>query len=349
MLKRGLSLILAIILVVLSCPAAFAEKATENVKPSRRSVEEILAEGRAKMVEVEKEESNACMVQSESSTSEVNSKKRSIKTATINELKNEGYEAYDVNPSSYDAVQTELKTNLEDIGLTPDGSYIIVVSGEEGQGGDSINVQVPIVDGDIDPSFEFTYNGVTHTMRYLTVEAYEHREYTKASIVDLLNSNKPNIIENCFNAALNAALSNTSVAGMAFGTICSICGVKLINISTTQQTTLVLHAGTSWSRVHTQIYDAGYEQWFSWSTVDSACGVTNLSGMYYSIPLKRYTSIPEDEVIRYSYSEHYYDYQWRKSRAARGWSLGTRYREYAGDVSYYHDGRCVITHCEYTD
>lgn len=56
---------------------------------------------------------------------------QTLEEETVDTLTEAGYEAYNVTADNYESLQTELKTDFSDMGLDPNGSYIIVISGED--------------------------------------------------------------------------------------------------------------------------------------------------------------------------------------------------------------------------
>ncbi len=261
-----------------------------------------------------------------------------IKADTLQQLEDAGYDAYDVTSENYTSVQTELKTDFGKMGLDPENSYIVVISGENNNPGLSRAY-------DMTP-FEFTYNGHTHTMRYFIVFSYDDYHLTQASNVQLINSNNWTIVENAFNAAVTAIADNVA-GGIPFGTVLSICGLNLVNFNHTQQTTLVMFAGTNWTRLFTQILDDGSDTWVSWSVVEYAVMSSYFGGQYYDVTHNRYVQVPDDECVKTIYSPHYNDMTWRKQQAAIGWTYSFARKESTGDIQYLHDGDVVITHANY--
>lgn len=62
------------------------------------------------------------------------SAEKTLEEETVEELTAAGYEAYNVTSSNYEELEASLKTDFEDLGLDPNESYIIVISGEEAEG-----------------------------------------------------------------------------------------------------------------------------------------------------------------------------------------------------------------------
>jgi hypothetical protein len=104
---------------------------------------------------------------------------QTLEEETVDALTEAGYEAYNVTADNYESLQTELKTDFSDMGLDPNGSYIIVISGEDptepaSTGGASTYNLNPLPGEDQAPDggpsgFNYTYNGQTYWMRFVTV------------------------------------------------------------------------------------------------------------------------------------------------------------------------------------
>ena len=104
---------------------------------------------------------------------------KTLEEETVEALTNAGYEAYNVTAGNYDTLEAQLYTDFGEMGLDPNGSYIVVISGGDGEAsGNSAgaNSRVrPETDLEGPPgstgnaSFEYTQDGTTYTMRYVTV------------------------------------------------------------------------------------------------------------------------------------------------------------------------------------
>lgn len=132
------------------------------------------------------------------------------------------------------------------------------------------------------------------------------------------------------------------------GTIASICGVELIKFNTTQPTSIELHGSAYWTRVYTQIYDSGMNEWYAWSSVAQVQTVTYISGDYYDTTTNRPAIFAEVKQENTIYSEHYNDLNWRKSQAAAGWTYSFPRSEFTGDAKIYYDDKAVFHFTEWT-
>lgn len=260
-----------------------------------------------------------------------------IKENTINELIDSGYEAYDVNSESYDEVQEALATDLEELSVDSEGSYIIVVSGEDSQL-DNADASTMSTAGS---SFNYTYNGNTYKMRYLTVTAADISTYGKATTVNLLKSKI--VITNCLDTAIEAYISTLC---RPLGTVASICGLSVSKFGTAEISTLNMNCGTNWTRIYTQVWDSKHKVWVSGSSVEYVSVKSYMSGLYYSASENEYVPVPTNSKSSKKYSTHQSDTSWRKKNAAIGYIHSCVYYDTVGDVSYYYGGSKKVTHKE---
>jgi hypothetical protein len=196
-----------------------------------------------------------------------------LREETVSELKSKGYSAFDVNASTFSDAEASLQTKFNSIGLTPDYSYIVFVSGDEES--EDISDEKRASAGS---SFTHTYNGTTYTMRYLTVTADDDPLYGKASKVNLLQTASQTLIQNCLDTLINAYISSIS---SLLGTVASICGLSISNFSTAQTSILDLKGGTNWTRVYTQVWDASRQTWQYAACVENVRASSSMDGLYY--------------------------------------------------------------------
>lgn len=239
------------------------------------------------------------------------------------QLANAGYEVYEVNEQTYTQVEQKLKTNLSEIGVTPQHAYTIIVGGEN------------VTRGSAGSSFTYTYNGKTYTMRYLTVKADDDEAtpyYQQAATVNLLNSSLKSVIENCINKAV---IAYVSYINKPLGTIAAICGLKITDFGMAGTSTLDLNVSANWTRVFTQVWSSSDQAWAFCSCVEYVQTFSYCSGTYYSSKTNRMEKVGEHESRETIYSQNYSDNSWRKSRAAMSYaSASTCIYDKTGDVSF---------------
>ena len=259
-----------------------------------------------------------------------------LRRETVKALQDAGYAAYDVTKETFDQVEQVLSTDLSEIGLSKDYSYIIVLSGEEISNG----LTRDAYGGTPTPSFKYTYNGTEYTLRYMSVTAANVPAYGMASDENLLNSNVQNVINNCLNTAITAYLD---AVAKPFGTVASLLGFDISNFAPEKTATLTLTAGTNWTRIFTQVQDPYYGDWIYGSSVEYVNATCFLSGTYYDADENRYVQIPDNETVKKGYSERFYDYEWRKETAIDN-LFGRATYDCINKVKYYYGGNHIITH-----
>lgn len=126
--EKMIALMLSVLIPVgMSIPVFAAQNEEGPVK----TVAEILNDYHAKSFEKQiAQESETVRAYARSS----GSAEKTLEEETVEELTAAGYEAYNVTSSNYEELEASLKTDFEDLGLDPNESYIIVISGEEAEG-----------------------------------------------------------------------------------------------------------------------------------------------------------------------------------------------------------------------
>lgn len=342
MYKKLIAMIMVCAMLVSISPAVAAEDA-----PVKPSVEEILNDYHQKAFESQNSEKLGT-----ATTNTNRSGAKTLEQETVDTLNAAGYEAYNVTASNYDTLEAQLNTDFASLGLDPDCSYIVVISGEESENtngargyGDNLITPSPWPDDGGDGNlFSYTYEGTTYTMRYLTITADDDPAYAKADFYNCLHSNALDNIENSLNAIIfvSADYILNTFAPIYLGTIASICGLSLVDFGTASHSTLILNGGASWTRTYTQVWNGYYESWANGSCVEYVETLSFVSGMYYDRTLNRMKSVPNDESEATLYSEHYYDMTWRKEEAAKSYYHATTY-DVVGPVKFKYNGNDVIT------
>ena len=183
MKKRMIALLLTFAMLVPFTPAVAAD---DNVP--RPTLEEILSEYHQKAFEAEAAEQTG---RASTNSRSVGNPGKTLEQETVDTLNATGYEAYNVTSENYETLEKQLQTDFSEMGLDPDCSYIIAISGEESSAGNNARGPNPGIvpalppDGGGSPTlFEHTYNGKTYHMRYVTVVATDDsptkRDFTVA-------------------------------------------------------------------------------------------------------------------------------------------------------------------------
>lgn len=331
MFKRFISLLLIISIFLLSIPTALA-----NDNTAQSSVEDILNEYHQKILDIQCDE-YAYSPASIESSSDV------IKQDTINKLNTAGFQAYDVNPSTYTVIENELNTDFDTIGLDSCDSYIVVVSGEN----TPTKPASAVPDDDLigTNKFSYTSNGTTYTMRYLTVTAANRESFKKANTVNILESSSQATIVNCLDTLLYLYIDNL-FGKQVISTVASLCGLSFDMIKPATTCTLQYNAGTNWTRTYTQVWDSLYNSWRYGSSVEYVNTYSYLSGMYYDRVSNQYTSVDRNDDRNTNYTDHYFDYTWRKEQAVIGYESFKPRGEFTGTIKYYYGNKAIVTHTE---
>ena len=269
----ALFLIFAMLVPLSSAVAADEMSATPTV-------EEILNEYHRKAFEAQ--------IQGDTETASTWSRRsgntKTLEQETVDTLTEAGYEAYNVTADNYETLQAELKTDFATMGLDPEGSYIMVISGEEAEETAPENSVAPLnispnpeitqpPDGGGSTLFEYIYDDETYYMRYVTVTATENSHLRQIDDVTLNEELGP------YNAIEIAGMASSVIGFLSDSiivdgiTTCVVMFNTPVSISlllldllpdyTPKLTDLIRMTGSCvWTVQYTQIYDFGEEQWF---------------------------------------------------------------------------------------
>ena len=340
--KKVIALILSCVMLVSASPVVAAEDT-----PVKPTVEEILSEYHQKAFEAQTAEDT-----DKTTTYSNRSGSKTLEQETVDTLNAAGYEAYNVTAFNYDALEAQLKTDFSSMGLDPNGSYIVVISGEDSDNshnsrayGDNLITPTP---GPTEGGayFEYSFYGSVYKLRYFTITAADDPTYGTTSENDLLDHFSVNeIIQNGLNAAVYA-IADHIATGIPLGTIASLCGFQFFDFNETNFERLELIATTNWTRRFIQVWDDYYEAWTFSTCVESVTARSYLSGDYYDPTLNRYVSVEKNEHIATSYTEHYDDREWLHEKAVRSFLNNYISYETTGAVRYYYDDTLIATHWE---
>ena len=355
MIKRMIALFLVIAMLV---PLSSAVAADATSAPP--TVEEILSEYHRKAFEAQ--------TQTETNTASTWSRRGTEKTLeqeTVDTLTEAGYEAYNVTADNYDTLEAELQTDFAGMGLNPEGSYIIVVHGEEQSGTNSNarNSDVPSYDQELEGGsnslFEYTYNGVTYTMRYVTVTSTENSHLREVDDVRLNDALSPdNVLEIVdMSSSIVGYLSDlilvgevaTSVSLITTPISISMLLLGLLPDYSPKMTDLIRMTGKcNWTVKYTQIYDFDAQEWFLSAGVEY---VVVQKYVDYEIQnpetdlLDKHTVYYDNETL---YSALYNDPEAMKQRAVVAYEYGQGDNRHLDKVekvefTYGEDNKTVLT------
>ena len=339
--KKLIALILSCVMLVSASPAVAAEDT--SVKPT---IEEILNDYHQKAFDAQSAEDAG-----HATTYSNRSGGKTLEQETVDTLNAAGYEAYNVTASNYYALEAELNTDFASIGLNPNSSYVIVISGEDSDNSNNTwaygdNLITPTPDPTEAAYFEYTYNGTVYRMRYVTITANDDPMYGKVSSADLLNHfNAHELLEDGLNATVYA-MADYLGGCIPIGTIASLCGIQVFDFDMPSFQTLSMVATTNWTRRYIQVWDDYLGSWSFGASVEYVNVRSYMSGDYYDPALNRYVSFDKNEITDTRYSDHYNDHTWWCEQAVLGFHSMDSVIDMTGTVRYYYDGNEVITHRE---
>ncbi len=345
MLKKCVSIALAIALVLcISSPACAVQGDSAMDAAQTSTVEEVLDSYHSQLFELESQQAAGTYTCSTSAAT-------LITQNTINELQSSGYEAYHVNPDNYTTMGAVLKTDLADLGLEEDGSYLVVISGEDGGTGNNnsnsqtagtsdFNPNPSIYDGGKGLGFKYTYNGVTYSMRYVTVTPADNKKlFVIGDEVDLLSKMNADSAMDIANAviAVYSALGDFCSLGTIAGLLTSIIPSQ----SVTYGESLKLTPSASWTIKYIQIYDDGEQRWRSYSGYEYVIPLCTLVHIFHNANI----NMPDSETKKYygdkEYSEHYGDDAWVKRQAVEAYKYGVTACDSVDEVYFNCNGKRI--------
>lgn len=330
-MKKLLAIALAAsMMVTMSGTTAFAA-GNSHENTSARSIDDILLEYHKAVMEVtDKTEIQAYGADSTSLTQ--------IQADTVNALNEAGYLAYDVNPQTYNYVEDLLVTDFQEIGLSPEYSYIVAIKNPDEE---NLPISRGVPPSDLDGAYKYTYNGSTYILRELVVTALDDPAMIKTSEVDLLNSTSNTLIKNCLNTAISAYLYEINYA---LGTVASICGLNISMFTDSSTPTKIeLNCCTDWVSEYTQVWNDSGNSWVLGSCVEYATSLAYMSGHYINTS-GHFSTIPQDESSATLYSKKFNSYTWRRQQAVVGYLYSTTQYDTVNTVQYKADGKVKATH-----
>jgi len=328
-MKRKLTaLILVFTMLVSLSPAVAADEMSATP-----TVEEILNEYHQKAFDAQRQGEN----ESTSTWSTRDGAAQTLEQETVDTLTEAGYEAYNVTADNYEELETQLKTDFASMGLTPEGSYIVVISGEDSgtsQPDKKQNSSRTSPDMNFEqspeygiPYFNFTYGDTTYRMRYLTVTAADNSALGMTSEVDLLEDMDTDDMRDALSAPLTI-LSNLPLIGISV-TLVTLISDVLPDPLDKQPASLDYRGASNWTIKYVQTYNHSSDEWRKCASVEYVTLRYFIDYTYYESATNQYEQISTSGTHGCIYSMYYNDEQYMLERAAIAFEYN--------DVVCYHD------------
>ena len=354
MFKKAITFLLIFAMLVPFTAAAAADEPSATP-----TVEEILSEYHRKAFEAQTQGDS----DSASTWSRRSNDGKTLEQETVDTLTEAGYEAYNVTADNYDTLEAELKTDFANLGLDPEGSYIMVIGGDEEQDASQelcdqsrLGPDISMEDEDFmgGSTFSYTQDDTTYKMRYVTItnadvsgELFMHSSYLLSDIQYL-----DEIVGILGEYVLEAA-GQKFVKGLAeeivqlipfVGPICTV-GSLLFDVGSTLMQnpmtlldpgTLDFRAGTAWTRSYIQVYNAVTSNWHTAQCSSYAISEARFIGDYVYDPVNNVPiavgGIIHEGVV---YSPYYNNASTRMARAVEGYQYGCVLYDCTGNIDFY--------------
>lgn len=257
--------------------------------------------------------------------------KLEVQADTVEALKSLGYDAYDVNPQTFETVESILNTDLTAAGLKKDNAYIITLNEER-----SIYPNATVSE-----SFDHTYNGNKYTLRWMTVRYTDDPSFEKYSEKNVINDNTRDVIVNFLDAALGIYVG---AIWSPLGTVASLLNLSISDFWVSYNAYFNYNATSTWVRRYTQVWSDYDQTWAFGCYVEQVEAASYLNGWYYDSATHTKKQLVTPTEYKYIDSSKYNDYEWRKNYAVIGYLNSTIQTNITGDVKYYYDGDVIFTH-----
>lgn len=317
---------------------------------TRPTVEEIISAYHKEAFESEiaEESENVSTFSRSSSNSEKNLEKQTVDT-----LNAAGYEAYNITSDNYEILEEQLKTDFSQIGLDPDGSYIIAITGEENTRSNNARIPTPDIsiiqppDGGASTFFEYTYDGKTYYMRYVTVTAKQESPLGRTGVVDLFADYSGSRLINALDLPIQFFTYLTDYCGIpgVISTSYTLLSMISSDAPLNQTASLALTGSANWTIKYLQIWDNQNSSWKVRSSVEFVNKTYSTTYSYYSDQENKYVYEYNSGDLPTEYSDHYYDAETVKMIAVQAllYNDEARYLNKIPSVSIEYNGATVIT------
>ena len=344
-MKRLIAIVMIFALLVPISPAVAADEMS-----APPTVEEILNEYHRKAFEA--------WTQGESETASTWSRRgdneKTLEQETVDTLTAAGYEAYNVTADNYETLENELNTDFASMGLDPEGSYIVVLGGEDPaatEGASTYNVSPnPEIIGPPDGGssyFTHTYNGETYYMRRITVTADQNTALNQTTPVNLLEKYGLVDLWNDLNVPITVISFLPQAA--VVGTIYSLVSLMVPDIQYTDPTLLMFIGATNWTPTYIQVYDSEDSEWQWRAVYEYATAGYFINETHYDSYLNRNVNNSDGGTFQLIYSTNYYNQELLFDYAAMYHAAKGYWRDTVETVEYAFDGEVVITHTRWRE
>ena len=334
MFKRIVSCLLLVVMLVPVVSPVFATNANNKSQVSRNeapSIESILNEYHKKVFAAQADANANARSGAEVQTDE-------IKQDTLDQLREAGYLAYDVNPDNFDSVAEELKTDLRQMDLDPNGSYIIVISGEEEPQENTASPAYipPEIEDDTD-GFDYTYNGTTYRLQYMIVSNGGDEVLARMASKNLNSDAIHKGIDTLITLYLD------SITPVPIGTLASLLGISYNDACADSTGSLTFHGAAQWTRRYINVWSDYDQMWVRGARVEYAEVRSYCSGYLCNLSNGNLQQYIGPEKLDMVYSDYYYDYEQQKIEAVLGYLSPSILRYYTtGTLVFKHDGKTMF-------
>lgn len=272
---------------------------------------------------------------------------QTLEQETVDALTEAGYEAYNVTGDNYDSVEETLNTDMTSLGLNTDGSYIVVVSGEDPVNHSNPNARAILPPtqedfGDEDdvggkPYFEYVYNGTTYRMRYVAVETTGADE----RVCDTMYSpTEPSVLNLFLSNLFSSAIYGTVDAlyeEIPLGTLASLLLISPDDNVFTEISpgSFSIHATTYWTSIFIQVWDADEASWITAQSSEFTISMVRCVGSKRDSNAPVPIPVQSNPIYFRNYSQFYFDENRRKSEAMKGYDAYTVYSDTVDRVDFY--------------
>ena len=341
-MKKTIALLIVFSLVVAFLPGVSVEAVATSL-----TVEDILNDYHAKVFATRLAEEQGDAAAYSRGGSAV-----SLEQETVQILTDAGYEAYNVTSDNYDELEASLQTDFVEMGLDPDGSYIVVINGdnesEQNNGNSARGLILPPhqwEDENDSSTFGYTENGITYTMRYFTYTCNDNLDALYKSANFTMNTSI-NWTSNCLNfAGMMLSVATEYIDDVpVLSTLCSIASllgdayraVTYDPVTTLNADDIVVWSSTAWTRSYIQVKNPTTGQWISTQCSSYAITCAELTGPYVYDPVSNAPKkIGDVEITQTTYSPFYNNAAERKARAVMGYTTNSKLSDGTGDISFY--------------